>query len=155
MNNKTSFEILDNADVPSRHAAAGEVILAAGSDSKEMFIIRKGTVAISVGGKVVEAVGHGGIFGEMGLIDFETRSADAIAVEDCDLVPIDGAAARTDQRHRHVDGAGPGRGVVLAFERPLNDLQTKIDELRRLSSGSHLELAGEIQLLEERLASSK
>ncbi|MCA8973511.1 MAG: acetyl-CoA carboxylase carboxyl transferase subunit alpha, partial [Planctomycetes bacterium] len=40
----------------------------------------------------------------------------------------------------------------LAFERPLNDLQTKIDELRRLSSGSHLELAGEIQLLEERLA---
>ncbi|MCB1496018.1 MAG: cyclic nucleotide-binding domain-containing protein [Bauldia sp.] len=89
MNNKTSFEILDNADVPSRHAAAGEVILAAGSDSKEMFIIRKGTVAISVGGKVVEEVGHGGIFGEMGLIDFETRSADAIAVEDCDLVPID------------------------------------------------------------------
>jgi len=39
----------------------------------------------------------------------------------------------------------------LAFERPLNDLQTKIDELRRLNSGSHLELAGEIQLLEERL----
>jgi acetyl-CoA carboxylase carboxyl transferase subunit alpha len=39
----------------------------------------------------------------------------------------------------------------LAFERPLNELQTKIDELRRLSSGAHLELAGEIQQLEERL----
>jgi acetyl-CoA carboxylase carboxyl transferase subunit alpha len=39
----------------------------------------------------------------------------------------------------------------LAFERPLNDLQTKIDELRSLSSGSHLELQGEIELLEERL----
>jgi len=89
MSKKTSFEILDNADVPSRRVAAGEVILAAGSPSKEMFIIRDGKVAISVGGKVVEEIGHGGIFGEMGLIDFETRSADAIAAEDCDLVPID------------------------------------------------------------------
>lgn len=39
----------------------------------------------------------------------------------------------------------------LAFERPLNDLQTKIAELRKLNSGSHLELAGEIELLEDRL----
>jgi len=39
----------------------------------------------------------------------------------------------------------------LAFERPLSDLQTKIDELRKLNSGSHLELAGEIELLEDRL----
>ena len=39
----------------------------------------------------------------------------------------------------------------LAFERPLNDLQTKIDELRKLNSGSHLELSSEIQLLEDRL----
>ncbi|MCB1490137.1 MAG: cyclic nucleotide-binding domain-containing protein [Bauldia sp.] len=86
---KTSFEILDNPDVPSRKVPAGEVILAAGTPSKEMFIVRKGKVAISVGGKTVEEVEHGGIFGEMGLIDFESRSADAIAVEDCDLVPID------------------------------------------------------------------
>jgi acetyl-CoA carboxylase carboxyl transferase subunit alpha len=39
----------------------------------------------------------------------------------------------------------------LAFERPLNELQTKIDELRKLNSGSHLELSSEIQLLEDRL----
>ncbi|MBL8736953.1 MAG: acetyl-CoA carboxylase carboxyltransferase subunit alpha [Planctomycetes bacterium] len=39
----------------------------------------------------------------------------------------------------------------LAFERQLNDLQTKIEELRRLNTGSHLELAGEIELLEDRL----
>ena len=39
----------------------------------------------------------------------------------------------------------------LAFERPLTDLQTKIDELRSLNSGSHLELQDEIELLEERL----
>lgn len=39
----------------------------------------------------------------------------------------------------------------LAFERPLIDLQTKIDELRNLNTGSHLELQGEIELLEDRL----
>ena len=39
----------------------------------------------------------------------------------------------------------------LAFERQLNDLQTKIEELRRLNTGSHLELTGEIELLEDRL----
>ncbi|MBX3461672.1 MAG: acetyl-CoA carboxylase carboxyltransferase subunit alpha [Planctomycetes bacterium] len=39
----------------------------------------------------------------------------------------------------------------LAFERPLSELQTKIAELRKLSAGSHLELSGEIELLEERL----
>ncbi|MFK7742117.1 MAG: acetyl-CoA carboxylase carboxyltransferase subunit alpha [Planctomycetota bacterium] len=39
----------------------------------------------------------------------------------------------------------------LAFERPLSDLQTKIDELRSLNSDSHLDLQGEIASLEERL----
>jgi len=39
----------------------------------------------------------------------------------------------------------------LAFERPLKDLQAKIAELRNLSQGSHLDLAEEISVLEERL----
>ncbi|MCA3008977.1 MAG: acetyl-CoA carboxylase carboxyltransferase subunit alpha [Phycisphaerales bacterium] len=39
----------------------------------------------------------------------------------------------------------------LAFERPLMELQGKIDELRKLNTGSHLELTGEIELLEDRL----
>ena len=47
--------------------------------------------------------------------------------------------------------AKPSLQDGLAFERPLNDLQVKIDELRKLNSGSHLELTGEIELLEERL----
>jgi acetyl-CoA carboxylase carboxyl transferase subunit alpha len=39
----------------------------------------------------------------------------------------------------------------LAFERPLLELQQKIQELRKLATGTHLELAGEIQALEDRL----
>jgi len=40
---------------------------------------------------------------------------------------------------------------ALAFERPLLELEQKIQELRKLATGTHLELAGEIQGLEERL----
>jgi acetyl-CoA carboxylase carboxyl transferase subunit alpha len=40
---------------------------------------------------------------------------------------------------------------ALAFERPLLELEHKIKELRALSSGTHFELAGEIESLEERL----
>lgn len=47
--------------------------------------------------------------------------------------------------------ARPSAQDGLAFERPLTDLQTKIDELRKLNSGSHLELSSEIELLEDRL----
>lgn len=48
-------------------------------------------------------------------------------------------------------GSKPAVHDGLAFERPLTDLQRKIDELRGLDGDSHLELQGEIDLLEERL----
>lgn len=88
-NKKTSFEILKKADLPARRVAAGDVIISEGTESKEMFIIRDGRVAISVGGTTVEEIGAGGVFGEMGLIDYQARSATATALDDCELVPID------------------------------------------------------------------
>ena len=39
----------------------------------------------------------------------------------------------------------------LAFERPLLELQQKIQELRKLAQTTHLDLQGEVQVLEERL----
>lgn len=86
---KTSFEILENSEMPKREVAAGEVIVSEGGESREMFIIRSGRAAISIGDQVVEEIGRGGIFGEMGLIDYEARSATVTAVEDCELIPID------------------------------------------------------------------
>src|SRR5262245_7800104 len=51
------------------------------------------------------------------------------------------------------DSSAPRSPVpdALAFERPLLELEQKIQELRKLATGTHLELAGEIQGLEERL----
>jgi CRP-like cAMP-binding protein len=83
------FKILDRPDVPIRKYAAGEAIITKGSVAKEMFLLRKGHVAIQVHDKTVEEVAPGGIFGEMALIDHAPRSASAVATEDTEVIPID------------------------------------------------------------------
>jgi CRP-like cAMP-binding protein len=46
-------------------------------------------VDIFVNGKLVETVEAGGIFGEMALIDAESRTATAVARTDTKVVPVD------------------------------------------------------------------
>jgi CRP-like cAMP-binding protein len=86
---RASFNILENADIPVRTFKAGEEIIRAGEPSKEMFVVRKGKVAIQVNGRTIEEIAPGGIFGEMGLIDHHDRSATAVAVDAVETVPID------------------------------------------------------------------
>ncbi len=86
---RIDFHLLDRSDAPLRKFAAGETIVAEGSVATEMYLLRKGRAEIRVHGQEVEEVGPGGIFGEMALIDLSTRSATVVAVEDCEVVPID------------------------------------------------------------------
>jgi CRP/FNR family cyclic AMP-dependent transcriptional regulator len=86
---KIDFKILDRPDVAISTFAAGETIVAKGAPAKEMFLLRKGKVAIKVGDETVEEIASGGIFGEMALIDRSPRSASAVAIEDCEVIPID------------------------------------------------------------------
>jgi CRP/FNR family transcriptional regulator, cyclic AMP receptor protein len=73
----------------SERFAAGDVIFAKGSIGDRMYVVREGTVTIEAEGQPLEAIGPGGIFGELALIDASTRSATATATSDCDLVPLD------------------------------------------------------------------
>lgn len=58
--------------------AAGQSIFRRGDASQgEMFAVAEGEVEIQIGGRTVDVVSAGGIFGEMGLIDDTVRSADA------------------------------------------------------------------------------
>ena len=86
---KASFDILKQADIPGRSFAAGEEIIRAGEPSKEMFVLRSGRVAIRIDGTTVSEVGPGGIFGEMGLIAHENRTATVVALEPSEVIPID------------------------------------------------------------------
>ena len=68
---------------------AGEVIFEAGAPGTCMYVVKAGTLAITVDGHELEIVEPGGMVGEMALVDDEPRSATVIAQSDCELIPID------------------------------------------------------------------
>ena len=79
-----------SSNVPPERFEAGRVIFSEGdSGADRMYIIRSGTVDISIGNRLVETVQANGMFGEMALVDGEPRSATARAREACELAPID------------------------------------------------------------------
>lgn len=67
---------------------AGETIFRKGDPGEHMYLIRKGSVEILVGDKLVELLGPDEFFGEMALIDNQPRSADAVAKTDCEIEAI-------------------------------------------------------------------
>jgi len=68
---------------------AGEVIFEEGQAAHAMYIVRSGSVELRRGGKRLESLGPGTVFGEMALLDPAPRSATAVAGPDCELVALD------------------------------------------------------------------
>jgi CRP-like cAMP-binding protein len=66
----------------------GKTIISAGAVGASMYVVMDGHVAISIGSRVVERVGPGGIFGEMALVDRAARAANAIAETQCSLITV-------------------------------------------------------------------
>ena len=67
---------------------AGKIIMSAGAVGAAMYVVTEGRVAISVGERIVERVGSGGMFGEMALVDRSARAATATAESNCKLLAI-------------------------------------------------------------------
>ena len=70
----------------------GDTILREGQVGVLMYVVLKGKVAIQAGGKVIENVGPGGIFGEMALVDRTPRLASAMAESNVKLLAVNRAA---------------------------------------------------------------
>jgi len=70
---------------------AGARIMEKGEKASEMFFIVTGTVEISAAGGFFE-LRSGDYFGEMALLEWRTRSADAIARTKCDLLVLEAGA---------------------------------------------------------------
>jgi CRP-like cAMP-binding protein len=66
----------------------GRNILVEGGTGVSMYALLKGSVAVSIQGKVVETANAGGVFGEMALVDSGPRSATVTATSDCTLLSI-------------------------------------------------------------------
>ncbi|MEJ5189433.1 GGDEF domain-containing protein [Treponema sp. J25] len=78
-----------------RHFKKGEVIFTEGEEGKEMFIVLEGKIAATIqqGGKhprTIHEFGPGEFFGEMAVIEQERRSATCTALEDSDLLVLQG-----------------------------------------------------------------
>ncbi len=76
-----------------RSVRAGESIFMVGDTGDEIFLIRRGTVRILLplkGGKYhhLATISQGDYFGEMAFLDYQQRSANAIAKSDCEFYAL-------------------------------------------------------------------
>ncbi len=83
-----SIDLLRN-DPNAKTIGAGDTIFREGEAGDAAYVVTEGEVQLSIGGRIVETVVAGGIFGEMALIDHQTRSATATAKTDARIVPVD------------------------------------------------------------------
>ena len=68
--------------------SAGQTIFKEGDTGDLMYVIIEGQVEIQIRGNVLALLGSGEVFGEMGVIDPEPRSATAVALTNCRLAPM-------------------------------------------------------------------
>ncbi|MFC1671164.1 Crp/Fnr family transcriptional regulator [Spirochaetota bacterium] len=73
--------------------SSGEYIFREGDDASFLYMIHKGKVEISkaMGDRkeILQVLNEGEFLGEMAIIDSLPRSADAMALEDCELIRMD------------------------------------------------------------------
>lgn len=72
----------------SMHYRQGTEIMAEGQTGTRMYAVLEGRVAITIGGRLIEKLGPGGVFGEAALVNQRARMASAVAEVDCMLLPI-------------------------------------------------------------------
>lgn len=72
-----------------RAMTAGEVFFEAGDPGDVMYVVLDGEVDLVIGGRQVETVRPGGVFGELALIDDAPRSGSARARTSGRVVPLD------------------------------------------------------------------
>ena len=94
MNNMSAWLVqkLLNREGPQyasiREYDSGQNIFRVGDPGEYLAVLLSGSVEIRKDGKLLLVVEHGGMFGEMGLIDGQPRSADAEARSHCQIAEI-------------------------------------------------------------------
>jgi CRP-like cAMP-binding protein len=65
---------------------AGTTIFEEGSEGHAMYAIKRGRVAVMVGGKTVDTLADEEVFGEMALLEQAARTASVVTLEETELV---------------------------------------------------------------------
>ena len=107
----------------------GQKVFAAGELGDALFVVVRGSVAIRRGSHPVATLGTGEAFGEMAVLDEAPRSADAVAVEETDLLRI-GSEEFYELLHEQVEIA---EGIIKMLTRRLREADATIGRLRDAS----------------------
>ena len=91
---------LTGQGLPIERLDAGEKVFLVNDDGDSLFVVLSGSIEIITVGQQLEAVGPGGIFGEIALIDQGARSASAMAATDAEVIRIDRGAFLELLRHQ-------------------------------------------------------
>ena len=103
----------------------GQKVFAEGELGDALFVIVRGKVEIQRGGHAVAALGTGEAFGEMAVLDEVPRSADAVAVEETDLLRI-GSEEFYELLHEQVEIA---EGVIKMLTHRLREADATIHKM--------------------------
>lgn len=107
--------------------AQGETIFDEGEPGDALFIVIRGGVSITKGGKVLARLGKNETFGEMSVLDEGPRSACARASEDTELLRI-GSEEFADVLHDQVEIA---EGVIRVLSRRLRETNAALEKAGR------------------------
>ncbi|MFC2171750.1 Stp1/IreP family PP2C-type Ser/Thr phosphatase [Acidobacteriota bacterium] len=109
-----------------------DVIIKEGEKSDMLYIVNSGKVKVSKQGKKLAGLLSGHFFGEMGVIDKSTRSADVVALEPTQLLAIPHEAFRELLQNEY----RMALKVLWAFCEVLNErLRSTSQDMADLSSG--------------------
>ena len=72
----------------TEEAATGTVIVRDGDPSDRFYVIARGRIEVTQGGRELRVEGPGDFFGEIGLLREVPRTAGVIALEDCVLLSL-------------------------------------------------------------------
>jgi CRP-like cAMP-binding protein len=89
MDTQTDFLSYFGDDAELVKVPAEATIFKEGDEGDYMYVVKSGKVRIETHGRELAVIGVGEIFGEMSMIDRVQRSAAAVALSDCVLVPVD------------------------------------------------------------------
>jgi CRP-like cAMP-binding protein len=81
------LRLFENA-ADAMNCPAGHEIFRTGDEGHEMYVVLDGEVELQRDGRRLNVVGPGSLLGEMALIGNHRRSATAVALTECRLVPV-------------------------------------------------------------------
>jgi CRP-like cAMP-binding protein len=116
---------------------AGQILIRAALPTDAVYVIRRGTVRVEVGGKQITTLGAGSVCGEMGFL--ENRPASASIVADSEVVADRIPASKLREIFDTFPSVGHRfyKSVALNLSRRLRDTSSALADKNKNGSGSY------------------